>query len=573
MVKQMSLFGHSHPDKKLRIAPELKNRSSTTSNTVTSGIPPLTLPPRWEYLEPKLEGIESTVKNIIKPIPEALTIIRNILLYLNSTGSCQLLVIRADSGSGKTTFLNTLPHYIHDMALHIQTIDIQRFNDGEDFGKHLWEQPVSNSGINIIILEGREEAEAVNDKYVQTTLSHINRYARSKRVPMLFVIPTIDEVVARYWCEHGTKIGDLIPTGKLYEGSTWYTFPGVPQDKYLEVAEDTIRALNPPYNLYDYGVSKEIIRPWISVSPTLGRFFFTLGSHITNMQSIAFEVRDRRHHVWTVFCAPDLRHYDHTYLTIRGLTTDDKLKVSPQNIVPSPDTSDGILWQKQWAKLVAAVNFLDVRLINFSITNLVTAVLAYGDEDILDSFKNARLKDYKDAIAPEIIYAEEVNKSIQWDSPLASRRLQKQNAQDSIKRSNLFNLLLSKSSDGQKGGNTESILSIAQYLHLRDYTEGRESELHYYIGCALQDLLKDEHFSGLVGVETESVLVANQSDPRADIAIYANDDVYALEFHFYRKQFAPSEISKYTLNNVISKYMKSLPHLRTQLDEMDNSSK
>jgi hypothetical protein len=72
-------------------------------------------------------------------------------------------------------------------------------------------------------------------------LANINRFARTKRVPLLFVVPTIEDQVARSWCEHGTKVGDLIPQQKLYGGSRWYNFPGVSKEKYIPIAEETVR--------------------------------------------------------------------------------------------------------------------------------------------------------------------------------------------------------------------------------------------------------------------------------------------------------------------------------------------
>ncbi len=67
-------------------------------------------------------------------------------------------------------------------------------------------------------------------------------------------------------------------------------------------------------------------------------------------------------------------------------------------------------------------------------------------------------------------------------------------------------------------------------------------------------------------METEQVFVLGQSDPVPDIMIYTESEVSALEFHFLRKQVASSEIQRYALKNVIDKYMKGVPHLRSLLE-------
>src|SRR5260370_21208988 len=95
---------------------------------VIEGIAPLILPTRWEYLQPKLGNDKISLRTIIRPIPKPMIVIRNIVQYLKTTDGCQVLVIRADTGSGKTTFLNTLPHYMQDVLFNTQTIDINHIN-------------------------------------------------------------------------------------------------------------------------------------------------------------------------------------------------------------------------------------------------------------------------------------------------------------------------------------------------------------------------------------------------------------------------------------------------------------
>lgn len=550
--------------KKIKI--DSKDAATTHSENpqMSQGIPQLILPTRWENLKREIEGNKISLHTIIRPIPQAMVVVRNIIEYLRTTYGCQVLVIRADTGSGKTTFLNTLPHYMQDVLFHIQTIDIQPLSD-EEFGKELWKLKIFPKGINLIILEGREKPQSIDDKYIQVVLANINRFARAKQMPLLFVIPTIEEEVARSWCDHGVKVGDLIPEQRLYEGSRWYNFPGVSKDKYVEVAEDTVRTLNPPYTLYEFGVSRDQAKGWTNNAPTIGRFIEILANRISNVRAATtVPLAGKREHVWVVFCAPDLRHYDHTYLIIDGLCHDEKLRVSPTKLIP-PDTNTSFAknWRQspQWEKLVATIDFLDVRLINLPIITVVTAALTYGNDELLESFKNTQIKAYKDEIIKKISDA-----TTDWNQSLAERRLQEKNAKDSIGRSNLFFLLRGMPAEQQKGGNSESIKVLAQYLHLR--SKANEAHLHYCLGKALEDLLEYHQFPGYIGIETETPMVQGQTDPVPDITIHTDTDTYALEFHFFQKQFASSEISRYTVHNVIEKYMKSLPHLNSILESM-----
>jgi|GEM_PF-2676109 len=566
-TEQLSFFddvtSQQKNPKKLKRSAKEAAPTNVEFTQMSTGIPPLVLPTRWERLKDEIKDNKVSLRTIIRPIPQAMGVIRNIAEYLKTTRGCQVLVIRADTGSGKTTFLNTLSHYMLDVKFHLQTIDLQPLSE-EGFTQILWRTQTFSSDVNLIVLEGREQPESLTDKYIQVVLSNINRFSRSKQVPLLFVIPTIEEEVARSWCDIGTKIGDLIPEHKLYEGSRWYNFPGVPRDKFIEVAEDTVKTLNPPRTLYEFGVNRDQAKNWVNTAPTIGKYIEILANRISNIRAATtVPLAGKREHVWVVYCAPDIRHYDHTYLIIDGLCHDEKLSASATKLIP-PDanTSFAKSWRQspQWEKLVATIDYLDVRLINFPIITVVTAALAYGDDKLLESFKNTKLKVYKDEILKKMPGA-----IADWEQPLAERRLQEKNAKDSLGRTNLFLLLRGMPAEPQKGGSSESVKVLAQYWHLRQ--NANEQQLHYCIGCTLKDLLEYHQFPGFHGdVETETPFVPGQSDPIPDVTLHTDMDTYALEFHFFQKQFQSSEVSRYAVHNIIEKYMKGLPHLNSILE-------
>lgn len=534
-------------------------------NEVIESIPNLVLPTRWEYLQPKITDEEVLVRTIIRPVYSALNVLRDIFETLMITGGAQLLVIRADTGSGKTTFLNTVQHYIQDIELHLITLDLQPLSENT-FAEELWKVTPKSIGINIIVLEGREKPADISDKFMQVVLANINRFSRTKRVPLLFVIPTIEEEVARSWCEHGASIGDLIPEQVLFEGSKWYRFPGVSKDQFVEIVEETVRVLNAPYTLTEYGVSPDEVRTWAESANTIGDFIAILANKIASRRRKArIPLRGPRERVWVVFCSPDNKHYDHTYHIIQGLVLDDSLRISPVKLVPP--SSDAQLfkhWRKgnKWAQLVNAINFLDLRVINLPITTVVSAALAYGDPHLLQSFKDATLGDYREQIPVEMKTEE-----VEWNRQLSLRRLQAMNARDSMEGSNLYRLLRGMPAEPLKGGNAESVLTLAQYLHLRHMTT--EKQLHYYLGMTLKDLLGYQRVSGYRDVGTETPLVNGQISPQPDITVFTDSDIFALELHFLRKQIVASEIQNYTLKNVLEKYMRDLPHLQSQLQTLE----
>lgn len=531
------------------------------SNDIITAIPSLVLPTRWEHLQPRMERKRVPIRTIIKPVSEAINIMREVIEYVRTTDGAQVLVVRAETGSGKTTFLNTLPYYLQDVSFNLLVMDLQNLTE-EEFGEHLWKMDPDPEALNLIVLEGREKPESITDAYVQVVLAHINRFARQKAVPIIFVIPTIEEQVARNWCNHGAKIGDLIPEKRLYEGSRWYTFPGVPREKYIDIAEETVRALNPPYGLVDFGVSPDELKNWSDVAQTIGEFIGILATEISaRRRRSSIPLKGPRERVWIIYCSPDHYHYDRTYYILNGLVQDESFKVSPVKLVaPSSDSTFATHWRKgkQWEKLVTTVNFLDIRLINLPITTVVTAALAYGDNNLIESFKRTTLEVYKDQI-PEEMQPQVTD----WKQSLYNRRLQIQNARDSMESTNLFRLLRGMPAEQMKGGNRESPQALARYLHLRN--EVPEEHLHYYIGCTLRDTFLYHRVSGYIDVATEYSLVPNQTSPVPDVTVYTDNNIYALECHFRQTPIASSEVSRYALRSVLEKYMRDLPHLSSQL--------
>lgn len=529
----------------------------------TSSIPPLVLPNRWEHLQPRIEGSKVAVRTVIRPVERAMIIIRNIISYLETTGGSQVLVMRADSGSGKTTFLNTLPDYMPDVKFNKEVIELENV-EVEDFNPELQSRQTINDGINLFILEGREKPESVNEKYVQVVLSNINRFARNRRVPIIFVIPTTDANVARLWCEQGATIGDLIPEGKLYEGSRWYEFVGILKDQYINITKETVEALNPNRTLFDY-ISPDEAKDLVKTASTIGRYMEIVATKVSGRRDQTRIVsRGRREHVWIVYCSPDLRHRDHTYQVVDGLCQDEYLRVSPIKLITeSANTPIERNWRQpdEWAKLIAAVRFLDVRLINLSVVTLVTSALTYGDDVLINSFKQTKLKDYREEIEREFGKLD-----LPWEDALIERAQKEENARISMEGSNLYALLRGTPAESQRGSDTDNAKVYARYLHLRKVIGDNMSQLHSFLALTLDNLLKYSQFPDFVGIETEEPLIPGQIEPKPDITIHTENDVYIIELHFTRDQITPSEVRRYAVERVIPKYIRGISYISAQLD-------
>jgi hypothetical protein len=274
--------------------------------------------------------------------------------------------------------------------------------------------------------------------------------------------------------------------------------------------------------------------------------------------------RGRREHVWIVYCSPDLRHRDHTYQIVDGMCQDEYLKVSPIKLIPeSANTPIERNWRQpdEWAKLIAAVRFLDVRLINLSVVTLVTSALTYGNDALITSFKQAKLEDYREEIEREFGKLE-----LTWTDSLIERAQKEENARISMEGSNLYSLLRGTPADSQRGSDTDNAKVYARYLHLRKIVGENTGQLHYYLGLTLDNLLKYSQFPSYVGAETEEPLIPGQVEPKPDIMLHTENDIYIIELHFTRDQITPSEVRRYAIERVIPKYIRGLSYISAQLE-------
>jgi hypothetical protein len=548
-------------------------------------IPELVIKTRWERLEQAINK-DTHAKTIIRPVPDAIQVISRLIMSVRATNDCKILVIKADSGTGKTTFLNTLDLYIHDHTgtkLTIQTIDLFNVVNADDFSSELRQLDIKEGAVNIVVLEGKETPGDIDSDFIDGVISRINRFSRNHNQPMLVVIPTNEDTVAKRWVSVAAKTGGLSPTS-LPEGQTWYDFPGVPRNKYIEIAEETIRILNSSREITDFGISASEMVHMADMSDTIGAFLEALTAKNVHIRTATQQRLEKRTKVWVVFCCPDRTAYDQLYSRVDAMVLNKDFRVSPEKLISSvQDNAQTRKFDNEiaWPKLLHTLNFLDIRVVNLPIVTMINAALAFGDEELLNSFKTTPLREYRKDIPEEMWRRDEKierkNKApsgdddfddvFDWDEPLNKRRRQSDNVRDSLRSSNLFFLLRNMPGQGQKGGNKETSKQLAQFLHLMD-KHPNPLDLHYYIGMGLKDLLTTENFPGYLTVGTETPYIQNRRSPVPDVAIYTEECDYLLEFHFSKRSLSSSELARYVIQSVIQKYMDELPVLKSLLEKI-----
>ena len=161
------------------------------------------VPDRYEAL---VNQAGPELSHLVEAAPEAMQHIDAMVRRMRTAGRGAFLILRGDSGSGKSTFLHTLSIFKDD----VESISVPRSASIRDF---LDKNPPEKK-VRIFVLEEREATLAFSDAELETWLHEVNGYLRSSvGVNALVVWPcNTDELLTRV-LELAQKIGGQALTG------------------------------------------------------------------------------------------------------------------------------------------------------------------------------------------------------------------------------------------------------------------------------------------------------------------------------------------------------------------------
>jgi hypothetical protein len=129
----------------------------------------LNVPDRFEGLASAGSG---SLRTIISPVDETLKVIDERFTDMRAAGRGGLMILRGETGAGKSTFLNTV-------GLFRTGVVTDRIGGGEDVAELLqgWERTAEP---RIIVLEGREALGEVSRASLEASMHAINSFVRSE---------------------------------------------------------------------------------------------------------------------------------------------------------------------------------------------------------------------------------------------------------------------------------------------------------------------------------------------------------------------------------------------------------
>ena len=495
-------------------------------------LPSLILPRRYEALEAEAKIRNLPLRPLLKPVREALKDIEGEIQLVQQMGTGRLYIINGVTGSGKTTFLNSIGLFVDGISIHtVKGMSLDTRGAIENSLTLLQRDP---NKISIVIMEGREAPGSLRDDELDILLTTLNADLRSgvgRRT--LFVIPTTHPSLAQTISERAATIGGMTSRVRPF-----YVFEGPPRSEYMSIINETVSAFNEARTLLDYGISSELAKAIAESTGSIGQFIESCHQEITSKRQIleanASEVKHKRVHLWMVFCSyeQDLRR---SYDIVRALTIGGKQTAQVSRILggQSKEVRD---WQGREAEFAQIASYLDLRIMYIPLRTALAVFTAFAPEGVLKNFK---------------------------EQGLIQRETVKVRAQESIANTAIGAFLKGQdfSDDPLKRGN----LTDQQYELFQEIMKiaaNDETVLNSMIAESLRQWLANPEMPVVI----EKEVLQDNRNLVTDIAVITPTDIYCLEMKWRSSQLHDSEVIRSTVARVTD-FAKNLPELRNLIQK------
>lgn len=488
-----------------------------TESPILPQLPLFIIPYRWERLKAEADKRKISLKPIIMPVYAAISEVEEQLLRIKETGMGRLLIISGVSGSGKTTFLNSLINFIDNVTVH--NIRIMTVDSIETVETALSSIDREKDDYSVVVLEGKETPDSLRSEEIDKLLATLNAdFRRDSGYKTLFVIPTPSQAIAQAISSRAATVGKMTSPNKPY-----MTFSGPSRSEYISITNDTIRALNSSKTLLDYGIDERTAKGIAEASESIGAFMENCYEEIqrerTRQKSFALNTKRRRIHLWMMFCTlEEASRTNHDIIRSLSLSNSQHIQIDRMMTGESQSVR---FWEDKQGKFARAAEYLDLRVTYLPMRTANAIFVAYGKSDLIKHLEDSKL--------------------------ISRQATTRQSAQDSLRGTAIWSFFNKESfvdksitkRNSPKDDDRERFRSVLDFFNKND------KALNRMVADALRDLIKDPE----IKVATELPLVENRN-LMADIAIVTPSDIYCLELKWRSSRLQDGEIIKSTLSRV-----------------------
>jgi energy-coupling factor transporter ATP-binding protein EcfA2 len=217
------------------------------------------------YVPDRFEGLRgagiSALQAIVYPVDGGLKVIDARIRECRAARRGGFMLLRGNSGAGKSTFLDTIHLFRQGVTTH-------RIAAHEDVQAAL--ESLGPGTARLVVLEGREALGEEAATSLEASLHAINSFLRTPAgAETLVVWPTNTDALTQQLEALATAIGAEAMFGT---GDRVTQFSGPPKAEYVGIAERTVGALNEGASLAALGISEALAQEITQQADTVGRY-------------------------------------------------------------------------------------------------------------------------------------------------------------------------------------------------------------------------------------------------------------------------------------------------------------
>lgn len=340
-------------------------------------LPELKLPKRFEILEQEAQRSGLDSREFIERVDEEAERIDGLLQNIKVSGCGQLELFLGLSGSGKTTFVSTLPKFFYEVEVYLFDKD-RPLSELPEFVRGT----ASARAVNRIVLIGdRDNPKKEDLESAEETFDELRQVFRTPEGTVLALWPITHETASANLANIAWSVGrDSIVD---FHSKGLHRFKGLPKERFFQVADTTSKNLSGD-GLEAFGVTAEDALGLLPEAETITAFYYLLERAAAEVRGKTLSVLKKRvrPQVWVVLPGDIPASIDATVLS---LTQGTRSRVDVDllgEFIDNPSTEANYIsdWRKRRSSLAHIMRALDVRLIGLPPNVSLAAIRAFGDD-------------------------------------------------------------------------------------------------------------------------------------------------------------------------------------------------
>ncbi len=308
----------------------------------------------------------SELKNFVVGVEDALSHFDEVFADAIAAGRGSFVILRGESGAGKSTFLNTLQIFRKD----VEVVSIPNSDAIADSLKGL---PPTIKTLRVLVIEGREALGETNDAEIEAGLHSINGFLRSSAGrSTIMVWPCNTDDLANRLVSKAKPLGGEALLGT---GEPVFYFKGPSASLFTKIARRTVQTFNDGASLIDLGVSDFRAEELALEASTIGNYMTLIRKELSkNKKHLSQLIAKESCRMWIVVVSGNDSDTDVSSLT-RGSTSN----VDIERLLSSTGANIVGELRKYPQELGILGSVLDAKILHMPVLTMLAIVRSFAD--------------------------------------------------------------------------------------------------------------------------------------------------------------------------------------------------